>query len=52
MTEDEFVFEIGDAIDGGVIYAETRRPDLDRGLDVARGRLRAQGTHQLNTHHR
>ena len=47
-----FCREIGDTIDGGIIYAEKRRPDLDHGLDVAWERLRAKGTYNLNEHRR
>lgn len=47
---ERFCFEIGDTIDGGIIYAEKRRPDLDHGLDVAWERLRINGTYELNTH--
>lgn len=41
---ERFCAEIGDTPDGGIIYAEKRRSDLDHGLDVAWERLRAHGT--------
>lgn len=48
IVVERFCFEIGDAIDGGVIYAEKRRVDLDHELDVAWERLRAKGTYHVN----
>lgn len=44
---ERFCAEIGDTVDGGIIYAEKRRPDLDHSLDVAWERLRAHGTGHL-----
>lgn len=41
---ERFVLEIGPVTDGGTIFAEKRRPDLDRALEQAWQRLRASGT--------
>jgi hypothetical protein len=48
MVVERFCFEIGDVENGGIIYAEKRRHDLDLHLDVAWEALRASGTHHLN----
>lgn len=50
VVVERFCFEIGDVEDGGLIYAERRRDDLDLALDVAWERLRVEGTYQLNKH--
>ncbi len=50
IVVERFCFEVGDTTDGGIIYAEKRRADLDHGLDVAWERLRANGTYRLNKH--
>ncbi len=48
VVVERFCLEIGDRLDGGAVYAERRRPDLDHGLDAAWERLRANGTPRLN----
>ncbi|HWV23946.1 MAG TPA: DUF3800 domain-containing protein [Thermomicrobiales bacterium] len=35
MLVERFCYEIGNVPDGGLIYAETRRPDLDHALNMA-----------------
>lgn len=50
VVVERFCFEIGDIVDGGLIYAEKRRHDLDHNLDVAWENLRANGTYHLNRH--
>jgi hypothetical protein len=47
---DRFCFEVGDIVDGGLIYAEKRRADLDHELDVAWERLRMRDTAHAGTH--
>lgn len=43
VLAERFCSEIGDALDGGTIFAETRRPDLDRELNLAWERLKEPG---------
>jgi hypothetical protein len=50
IVVERFCFEVGDIADGGLIYAEKRRHDLDNDLDSAWENLRASGTYQLNRH--
>jgi hypothetical protein len=50
VVVERFCFEVGDVEDGGVIYAERRRDDLDLALDIAWERLRVEGTYHLNKH--
>lgn len=52
VVVERFCMEIGGAIDGGIVYAEKRRPDLDHALDVAWEALRAEGTDRLNEQRR
>jgi hypothetical protein len=44
---ERFCEEIGPIIDGGIICAESRRPDLDRDLHLAWEQLRRRGTSAL-----
>jgi Protein of unknown function (DUF3800) len=44
IVVERFSIELGDVEDGGIIFAEKRRPDLDRDLDLAWERLKRQGT--------
>lgn len=41
---ERFVLDIGPVVNGGIIFAEKRRPDLDQELEQAWQRLRARGT--------
>jgi hypothetical protein len=40
---ERFCYEIGDQSEGGIIFAETRRPDLNRELNTAWERLKRSG---------
>lgn len=44
VLAERFCSEIGDALDGGIIFAEARRPDLDRELNLAWERLKETGS--------
>lgn len=43
LLVERFCYEIGNVPDGGMIYAETRRPDLDHGLNVTWEQIRRHG---------
>lgn len=43
MLVERFCYEIGNVSDGGMICAETRRPDLDHDLNMAWERLKRDG---------
>lgn len=44
---DRFCDEIGDQADGGIVFAETRRPDLDHDLNMAWEHLKETGTEHV-----
>jgi hypothetical protein len=44
IVVERFCHELGDADDGGIIFAEKRRSDLDHELDLAWERLKREGT--------
>ena len=43
LLVERFCYEIGNVLDGGIIYAETRRPDLDHELNMAWEKIRRHG---------
>lgn len=49
IVVERFCHEIGDTAEGGVIFAEKRRPDLDHQLELAWQRLRRHGTDSLSS---
>lgn len=48
IVVERFCLEIGNRIDGGIIYAERRREELDHELDLAWEELRRNGTYSLS----
>lgn len=50
VVVERFCFEVGAVTDGGLIFAEKRRHDLDHNLDVAWENLRVSGAYHLNRH--
>lgn len=49
VVVEKFCAELGDVEDGGIIYAEKRRPDHDHNLDIAWESLREFGSDHLES---